>query len=75
VTTPSPNGNPNAIVAGGSGSVLVAVVWFLGNVWPKISLSAEAGAGIVTAGSTVLLFLGRNGVLGIGNALLHGWRK
>jgi hypothetical protein len=69
------NGNPNAIVAGGGTGLGVALVWFLGNVWPHVSLSAEAGAGIAGGIGTVVLFFGRNGLVGVKNALLHGWRK
>jgi hypothetical protein len=62
-------------VAGSGGNVSVGVVWFLGNVWPKASLSAEAGAAISGGVATALLFVGRHGLAGIKDALLHGWRK
>ncbi len=75
MTTPTPNGNPNANVAGSSGVVAIGIVWFLGNVWPHAQISAELGAGIAGGTATVLLWLGRNGLAGVKNAVLHGWRK
>ena len=66
--------NPNAAVAGGTSSLAVAVVWFLGNVWPHVALSAELGAVIAGGISTVLLFVGRNGAAGVWNLIKHGSR-
>ena len=70
--------HPNAAVAGGTSSVGVALVWFLGNVWPKAPISAELGATIAGVASTVLLFVGRNGIVGVWEAIKHGgarWRE
>jgi len=67
--------NPNAAVAGGTSSLAVAVVWFLGNVWPHVALSAELGAVIAGGVSTVLLFIGRNGLAGLWEKIKHGSGK
>lgn len=64
--------NPNAATAGGSGIVTVGFVWVLTNVWPKVDLSAEAGAGIAAGISTSLLFLGRNGLAGVWRIIVRG---
>jgi len=67
--------NPNAAVAGGTSSLAVALVWFLGNVWPHVALSAELGAVIAGGVSTVLLFIGRNGLAGLWEKIKHGSGK
>jgi hypothetical protein len=64
--------NPNAAVAGSTSGLSVALVWFLGNVWPHVALSAELGAVIAGAASASLLFVGRNGIAGLWNRILHG---
>jgi hypothetical protein len=69
---PTPSDNPNAAVAGGTGLFSVAVVWFVGNVWPHASVSAELGAGIATAISAVALYVGREGVRGIVRVIVNG---
>ena len=66
------NTNPNATVAGGTSAVGVAVVWFLGNIWPKVSISAELGAAIAGGASTILLYIGREGVAGLWRRIIHG---
>lgn len=64
--------NP-AVVAGGTGGVaVVGVVWFAGNVWPKVALSAEAGATIATIAGTTLGFLARNGLAGLWRIIRYG---
>lgn len=64
--------NPNAAVGAGGGVGVVGIVWFAGNVWPKVQLSAEAGAAIATSASTVLVFLGRNGLSGLWRIIRYG---
>lgn len=64
--------NPNASVGGAGGLGVIGVVWFAGNVWPKVALSAEAGAAIATGASTVLVFLGRNGLAGLWRIIRFG---
>jgi hypothetical protein len=68
----APTDNPNAAVAGGSGLLSIGVVWFIGNVWPHASVSAEMGAAIAGAVSAVALFVGREGLRGICRTLMNG---
>lgn len=62
--------HPNATLAGGTTSVGVIVVWLLGRY--HVNLSAESGAAIAGGASTILLWIGRNGLLGAWNKLLRG---
>lgn len=64
--------HPGTTGAAAGGSLGVGVVWFLGNVWPRVSLSAEAGAGIATAAGTVLGFMARNGLAGVWRIIRYG---
>lgn len=59
--------HPNAAVSAGGFSLSTLVVWVAGNVlhW---SLSAEDGAVVAGLVTTVVLFVGRNGVRGL-------WRR
>lgn len=68
----TPSDNPNAAVAGGGGLASVGVVWFLGNVYPHVEISAELGAAIAGGVSAVLLFVGREGLRGIVRVILNG---
>ena len=62
--------NPNAAVAGTSGGLSVFVVWLLGRF--HVALSAEDGAVIAGAAASVVLFIGRNGIGGTWNRIMHG---
>jgi len=62
--------HPNATTAAGTGGAGVFVAWLLGHL--GISLSAEDGAVIATAGIAVALFIGRNGVLGAWRRIWRG---
>lgn len=64
--------HPNATVGAGGTGLGVLVVWFLGNVWPHVSFSAEDGALLAGAIATVGLFIGRRGLRGIGRMIWHG---
>lgn len=63
--------NPNATVAAGGSTLSLLVVWLSGNVlhW---ALSAEDGALIAGAVSSVVLYVGRNGVRGIWRRFMDG---
>lgn len=65
------NNHPNATMAGGSTGVGVLVVYLLGNVF-HVSISAELGAAISGTTATALLFIGRNGLLGLWKSIWHG---
>lgn len=62
--------HPNAAVAGGTTGVGLLIIWLLGLL--GVTLSAEAGAAIAGAATTVVLFIGRNGIAGAWRLLLHG---
>lgn len=64
--------HPGTVGAFGGGSLGVAVVWFAGNVWPKVALSAEAGAGIATVAASAFGFMARNGLAGIWRTIRYG---
>lgn len=64
--------NPSVTGAAGGGSAGVAVVWFAVHVWPRVPISAEAGAGISTAAATVLGYMARHGVSGIWRTIRYG---
>lgn len=64
------NQHPNATVAGGTGSLGVLVAWLLGHF--GVALSAEDGAVIATLLAAAALFVGRNGLVGVWNRILHG---
>lgn len=66
--------NPNAAVAGTTSAAGVFVVWLLGNVF-HVDLSAELGATIAGVASAVVLFVGREGIGGVWNTVLHGSKK
>lgn len=63
--------HPNASTAAGTGGLAVFVVWLFGNVF-HWSLSAEDGAVIAGAVATVVLFIGKNGMVGLWNLIKHG---
>lgn len=63
--------NPNATVAAGGSGLSVLVVWLAGNVF-HWTLSAEDGAIVAGAVASAVLFVGRNGLAGIWNRLMHG---
>jgi hypothetical protein len=56
--------NPNATVGAGGGFLAVFVAWLGGNVFGW-QISAEDGAIIATAITTVALVIGRNGIRGL----------
>lgn len=62
--------NPNAAVAAGGSSLSAIVVWLLGHF--HVALSAEDGAVIAGAVSTVVLFVGREGIKGIWKKIWDG---
>ena len=62
--------HPNAAVAGGGTGLSVFVVWLLGHF--HVALSAEDGAIVAGAVATVVLFVGKNGLVGLWNLLKHG---
>lgn len=63
--------NPNASVAVGTGTLGVGVVWLLGNIF-HIEVSAEAGATIATVAAGFALYVGRVGLGGVWNRIIHG---
>lgn len=64
------NPHPNATVATGTGAVTTAILWLAGKEHWKLP---EWGAGLVATGVIgAVLFIGRNGVAGAWNRLLHG---
>lgn len=64
--------NPSVTGAAGGGSVGVAVVWFAVHVWPRVPISAEAGAGIATAGAAIIGYMARHGLAGIWRTIRYG---
>jgi hypothetical protein len=62
--------NPNATVALTSGSGLGAVVWICGFL--GMTVPPEAGAAIGGLLAAAFLFVGRNGLCGAWNFVLHG---
>lgn len=62
--------NPNAIVAGGTIGPGVLVVWLLGHF--GVNMSAEVGTVIGGAAAALLLFVGRNGLLGVWRRVWRG---
>jgi hypothetical protein len=65
--------NPNATVGAGGGFLAVFVTWLAGNVF-HWNVSAEGGAIIATAISTVVLVIGREGIKSIVDIVLNGTR-
>lgn len=63
--------HPNAAVAAGGSSLSAFIVWIFGNVF-HWSLSAEDGAVIAGAVSTVVLVIGRSGVRGLWRRIWDG---
>lgn len=64
--------HPSTVAATTGGTLVVGLVWFAGNVWPKVPLSAEAGAGIVAVVAPALGFMARNGLAGVWRILRYG---
>lgn len=66
--------NPNATVGAGGGFLAVFITWLAGNVlhW---NVSAEGGAIIATAVSTVVLLIGREGIKGLIDIVWNGTRR
>lgn len=62
--------HPNATTAAGTGGLAVFVVWLLGHF--HVALSAEDGAIVAGVVATVVLFVGRNGLVGLWNLIKHG---
>jgi uncharacterized membrane protein YuzA (DUF378 family) len=65
--------HPNAAAAGGTTGAGVLAVWLLGSVF-HVDLSAELGAVIAGATTTVFLFVGRRGLAGVWHLVIHGDR-
>lgn len=66
--------NPNAVVGGGSGASLgLGVVWLLGKA--GVSLDTYTAGLVVSGVSTLVLFIGRNGLAGVWRFLIHGGGK
>ncbi|MGZ4333923.1 MAG: hypothetical protein ACXVRJ_06575 [Gaiellaceae bacterium] len=65
--------NPNATVGAGGGFLAIFVTWLAGSVF-HWQISAESGAIIATAITTVALLVGRNGVRGLANIVWNGNR-
>ncbi len=65
--------NPNATVAAGSSGVGVLVVWLLG--YFGVDLTAELGAVIAGALSSVVLWIGRDGIKGVLGRIWKGDKK
>lgn len=66
----SPTQHPNATLAGGATGGALFVVWILG--YFGVNISAELGAVVSGGLATVLLFIGRKGLCGVVEFLLHG---
>lgn len=62
--------NPNATLTGGVTGIGTLVVWLLGRF--HVSLSAEDGSIIAGGAAAVVLWIGRDGLAGIWNRILHG---
>jgi hypothetical protein len=62
--------HPNAAVGGSTATGALVVVWILGRV--GVTLTAEEGAVIAGAASTLALLIGRNGVKGVVGMVWHG---
>jgi len=67
------NPHPNATVAGGTSGAGVALVWLLGYL--GVHISAEVAVVIAGALTTLVLFVGRNGLAGVWNLVKHGTGK
>jgi hypothetical protein len=65
--------NPNATVGAGGGFLAVFITWLAGNVF-HWNISAEGGAIIAAAISTVALVIGREGIKGIAGIVWNGSR-
>lgn len=63
--------NPNATVGAGGGFLAVFVTWLGSNVFGW-QISAEDGAIVATAITTVALAIGRNGIKGLVRAVWVG---
>lgn len=66
--------NPNATVGAGGGFLAVFITWIAVNVF-HWTISAESGAIIATAVSTVALAIGRTGIRGFLDILMNGTRS
>lgn len=62
--------HPNAAVSGGTVTAGTALVWILGHF--HVALTAEEGALIAGGASTVVLWIGRNGLRGVWNRIVNG---
>lgn len=68
-------GNANAAVGGvGGGGFGVLLVWAL-NSWTGADLSGEQGAAIAAGAATLVLYIGRRGVIGVIRDFLYGAKK
>lgn len=64
------NRHPNATVAGSSGGLTVLLVWLLSLL--GVNLSPEIAAGVATGAATVVLLIGREGVVGLAHTIWRG---
>ena len=66
--------HPNATVGAGGGFLAVFITWTAVNVF-HWTISAESGAIMATAISTVALAIGRTGIRGFFDILMNGTRS
>jgi hypothetical protein len=67
------NQHPNATVAGGTGLVTTVILWIADKEHWTIPMWVAAA--IATGVIATVLFIGRNGVAGAWNRLMHGPAK
>lgn len=69
--TPTPANHPNASTAGGTSIFAAFIVWAAGH-FGIVDLGAEEAVVVAGVLTTVALFIGRRGVVGIWNVVKHG---
>jgi len=64
--------HPNASVALGTTPLATLIVWLLGNVLHLPDVSAEIGSLVAGLMISLVLLVGKYGLVGIWNRILHG---